>query len=67
MAKRKARQTPIQLSRHVSPSQKAAFHQVTGAGKNHVLRQFFGLSESDMDALAARFGQGLDQLLTAKT
>lgn len=62
-AVRKAIKTVIQASRSVRPSEKAAFHQVTGAGRSHVLRQFFGLSEADLDVLTDRFATGLDSLL----
>ena len=41
----------IQASRRVSPSEKAAYHQIAGAGKSHVKRQFFGLSASDETAI----------------
>jgi len=43
--------TLIQRSRGVRPSEKAAFHQITGAGKSHVKREFFGLSTADEDAI----------------
>lgn len=53
--------TFIQQSRSVSPAEKAAFHQVTGAGKSHVLRKFFGLSASDEAAIVDRIDQALAQ------
>lgn len=43
--------TLIQASRRVSPSEKAAYHQESGAGRRHVKRQFFGLSASDETAI----------------
>lgn len=44
-------QTLIQRSRSVRPSEKAAFHQITGAGKSRVKREFFGLSPVDETAI----------------
>lgn len=44
-------QTIYQRSRNVRAVDKAVFHQITGAGKSHVKRQFFGLSEADMQAI----------------
>ena len=62
MATRKG-PTRSQASRQVRPSEKATWHQITGAGKSHVKREFFGLSESDVDALMpeieARFDRNL--------
>lgn len=53
----------IQRSRRVAPSAKAAFHQVTGAGRSHVKRAFFGLTADDETAIVARVRQGLTQAL----
>lgn len=50
-------QTLIQRSRNVSPSDKAEFTTATG----RVLRQFFGLSASDEDAIVQRVTQFLDE------
>lgn len=64
MAKRVA--TPgtfIQRSRRVGAAEKAAYHQVTGAGKSRVKRKFFELSESDVDEIAEVVGQHLDRSL----
>jgi len=58
-----AKQTLIQRSRRVPPAEKAAFHQITGAGRSHVKREFFGLSPKDEDTVIERFAQGLDRLL----
>lgn len=55
--------TFIQRSRSVGAGQKAAWHQVEGAGKSHVLRPFLGLSDADADAIAKRLDQGLDEQL----
>jgi len=46
--------TFIQRSRAVSPEQKALYHQVLGAGKARVKREFFDISQADLLALAAR-------------
>jgi hypothetical protein len=63
MAKRGPHQTLIQQSRKVPPSEKAAFHQITGAGKSRVLRKFFGLNDSDEAAIVAKVRDGLAQAL----
>ena len=46
--------TFIQRSRAVGPEQKALYHQVLGAGKSRVKREFFDISQADIMALAAR-------------
>lgn len=43
----KARSTRIRRSRNKRPSEKAFFHNVSGAGKSRVKREFFGLSERE--------------------
>jgi hypothetical protein len=55
MAKRltKAARSLIQSSRTVGPEQKALYHQVTGAGKSRVKRQFLGLTHGEATALQA--------------
>ena len=50
------RGTRSQISRSVRPSEKAYWHQVSGAGKSHVKRQFFGISPSDSDIIARELG-----------
>lgn len=55
--------TFIQASRSVSPSEKAAFHQISGAGKSHVLRQFFGLSSLDEAAILKLIDERIDQAI----
>ena len=57
------RGTLIQRSRRVAPSAKAGFHHVTGAGRSKVLRQFFGVSDKDNEALVAFAGPRLDKRL----
>lgn len=57
MAKRtsvRARSTPLSFiarSRQTSSEEKAMFHNVTGAGKSGVIREFFNLHETDQEAL----------------
>lgn len=51
------------MSRQVLPSDKAAFHQITGAGRSRVLRQFFGLSAADEEVITQQIAQGLDRLI----
>lgn len=51
MARGPKRETFISRSRGVAPSLKAAYHNVTGAGKSHVIREFFALSATDEQAL----------------
>ncbi len=50
---RKGGPTYIQRSRQVSSEEKALFHNVLGAGRSHVIREFFGLSEADQTAAAS--------------
>jgi hypothetical protein len=58
-----SRRTLIQQSRSVSSAQKAQWHELDGAGKRGVKREFFGLNASDEEALAKRISDGLDQQL----
>lgn len=51
MSKTKGRSTLIQRSRDVKPSEKALFHNVSGAGRSKVKREFFNLDASDVGAL----------------
>lgn len=53
----------IQRSRRIAPSEKAAFHQVSGSGRAHVRRQFFGLSPSDESAIVDRLEADLTRRL----
>lgn len=53
----------IQRSRSVSPSEKAAFHQVVGAGRSHVRREFFGLTADDEAVIVERVRKALEQEL----
>ena len=60
MAKTSRRGTRSQVSRSVSPRQKAEWHHVTGAGRSHVLRPFFGISPSDAAVIERDLGLRLD-------
>lgn len=62
MAKRTG-PTFIQRSRNVPSEQKAAFHQVAGAGRSRVKRPFLGLTPDDEQAIVDRFAVGLDRIL----
>lgn len=53
------RGTFIQRSRAVSPEQKALYHQVLGAGKSRVKREFFGVSDADLAAIKSRLEAGV--------
>jgi phage gpG-like protein len=55
--------TLIQRSRRVSAAEKAAYHELTGAGKSRVKRPFFGLDEKDEAAIMARIDQGIQAAL----
>lgn len=68
MARRRGTgETPIQRSRRLRPSEKAAFHQITGAGRAQVKREFFGLSPADEAAIEEEAGRALDVNLTRGT
>lgn len=55
--------TFIQRSRAVPASDKALYHNVEGAGKRRVIREFFALGPDDEDAILDRFAVGLERLL----
>lgn len=46
--------TLIQRSRAVPGADKAFFHNVTGAGKSHVKREFFGLTDGERNTIRDR-------------
>jgi hypothetical protein len=46
--------TFIQRSRAVPAANKAQYHNITGAGKSHVIRKFFGLNAREGDTIRAR-------------
>jgi hypothetical protein len=55
------RQTLIQRSRRVPPAEKATFHQITGAGRRKVIREFFGVSRQDEDAIHQRLDDAISR------
>lgn len=59
------RGTFIQRSRAVAPEQKALYHQVLGAGKSRVKREFFGVSDADLVAVRARLEEGVARRVRA--
>jgi phage gpG-like protein len=61
-----ARQTLIQQSRRVPPSQKATYHQLTGAGKSQIKREFFGLTPDDETVIAARIQRELQRVIDGR-
>jgi hypothetical protein len=58
VAKRKG-PTLIQQSRRKSPAEKAAYHHVAGAGRSRVKREFFDLTDQDMDKLRSDLSKRL--------
>ena len=52
--------TILQRSREKRPSEKAYFHDVSGAGKSRVLREFFSLSAEDEAAIERELGVAVD-------
>lgn len=68
MAKTSAsRGTFIQQSRQESPEQKAIYHQVTGAGKGRVKREFFDLSATDEHVLADKLDALIGKRLSSQS
>jgi hypothetical protein len=59
MAKKRTA-TMIQQSRRIPASQKAEWHAVTGAGRSHVIRDFFGLSGQEEQQIENEIGRSLD-------
>lgn len=58
--------TLIQRSRTLGGEQKAIFHNLTGAGRAHVLRPFMGLTDDDEDYLVDRISEGIDRHLAGE-
>lgn len=55
--------TFIQRSRNESSEQKAIWHQVTGAGKSHVKREFLGVTEDEQASARDKLEAVLDARL----
>jgi hypothetical protein len=66
MAKRRPRRkaTLIQRSRSVSPQVKAMYHNVIGAGRSRVKREFFDLGSEDAEAITALLETRMDENLS---
>lgn len=58
--------TLIQRSRQVRPSEKALFHNVSGAGKSRTKREFFTLDASDEQALTDELGRRVTKNLQGR-
>lgn len=58
--------TLIQESRSLGAEEKAMFHNLTGAGKSHVLRPFMDLNDDDQDHLTTQLAEGIDRLLAGE-
>jgi hypothetical protein len=58
--------TLIQRSRAVSAEEKALYHNVTGAGRAAVRREFMGLNDEDQDVLTQAVADGIDRLLAGE-
>lgn len=55
--------TFIQRSRSVSAEEKAQYHNEDGAGKRHVIREFFGLNPDDEAVIVAAIEAGIERQL----
>jgi phage gpG-like protein len=64
MAKRRSGPTLIQQSRRISAEQKALYHQVLGAGKSRVIREFLGLTSQDERDIVDRLQQAIDRQIS---
>ena len=53
----------IQRSRARRATEKAEFHQLTGAGRSHVLRKFFELDRADEAAIVQMIDDGLQRAM----
>jgi hypothetical protein len=51
----------VQRSRKVPAAEKAVYHQIAGAGKSRIKREFFGLTPQDMDMISALLERRLSQ------
>lgn len=63
MAKTRTRTSLIQQSRRVSPMEKALTHNVVGAGKAHVKREFFDLNTDDLSAITEELDRRVERNL----
>jgi len=51
----------VQQSRKVPAAEKAVYHQIAGAGKSRIKREFFGLTPQDMDDISVLLERRLSQ------
>jgi len=51
----------VQRSRKVPAAEKAVYHQIAGAGKSRIKREFFGLTPQDMDDISVLLERRLSQ------
>jgi len=58
--------TMIQRSRQKSSEEKALYHNVTGAGRSRVMRQFLGLTPAEEKAIEQRVEKHITQQLKIK-
>jgi hypothetical protein len=58
-----ARRTLIQQSRAVPSIKKARWHEIDGAGRSRVKREFFGLNAEDETAVYKRISDGIDKAI----
>lgn len=63
MAKKARKPTFIQASREISAEEKAWFHNVSGAGKGQVIREFFGLNDGEVSDIEDALEAGIEKLL----
>lgn len=59
-----SRGTFIQRSREASSEQKAIYHQVTGAGRSRVKREFFGVDDEGQREIGEALKQRIDAQFT---
>jgi hypothetical protein len=67
VAKRRTGRTLIQQSRGTSAQQKALYHQVLGAGKARVKREFLGLTVTDQADIISALDKGIRKRLARAT
>lgn len=63
MPKKAGGPTFIQRSRRVGAETKAVYHNLAGAGRSKVKREFFGISAEDKTALVKQVQTWLDQVI----
>lgn len=63
MAKRRAGGTFIQRSRQKSSAEKATYHELEGAGRSRVRREFFGVNAEDEAAIVKRIETHVDRAI----